>query len=58
MFGHRQPTLDCQTCGDPVRELTEAGTQQVAHNPYAFVVYCGPCGRDAERIVAAGGLLP
>ncbi|WIE81271.1 hypothetical protein [Curtobacterium sp. MCSS17_016] len=37
---HDDPTLDCQTCGEPVRVLTYAEQQQVAANPYNYVVYC------------------
>lgn len=33
-------TLDCQLCGDVVRVLTPAEAQQVAANPYNFIVYC------------------
>jgi hypothetical protein len=36
----RQPTLDCQACGNVVRILTPAEAQQVAARPYDFIVYC------------------
>lgn len=38
-------TLDCQDCGNVVRRLTDAEAQQVADNPYNFVVYCASCRR-------------
>jgi hypothetical protein len=46
-----EPTLDCQTCGTELRTLTRAEAQRVAHDPYAFVVFCGPCGRlETQRL--------
>lgn len=36
----RRPTLDCQACGNVVKILTPGEAQQVAANPYNFVVYC------------------
>jgi hypothetical protein len=43
-----QDILECQDCGDKIRDLSPAEAQQVADNPYNFVVYCGPCQRDRE----------
>ena len=42
-------TLDCQDCGIILRELNASETQQVADNPYNYVVYCSYCKRDEER---------
>jgi hypothetical protein len=42
----RKSTLDCQQCGNIVKELTIAEAQQVAYNPYNFIVYCHTCKRD------------
>ena len=44
---HRQPTLDCQTCGEVVRTLTAVEAQQVAENPYNYVVFCREHRDDA-----------
>lgn len=44
-----EPTLDCQDCGAPVRKLTPAEQQEVAANPYNFVVYCVPCRIDRKK---------
>ena len=37
------PTLDCQDCGVVLRRLTLAEAQQVAANPYNFIVFCRNC---------------
>ena len=37
------PVLVCQDCGDVIRRLSDAEAQQVARNPYNFIVYCTPC---------------
>lgn len=37
------PTLDCQACGNVLKRLTAAEAQQVAANPYNFIVFCGSC---------------
>jgi hypothetical protein len=44
-----EPTLDCQRCGDVVRELSPAEAQQVARHPYDFIVFCARCKREVER---------
>jgi uncharacterized protein with PIN domain len=41
-----KPTLDCQQCGNVIRELTPDEAQQVSYNPYNFIVYCHTCKRD------------
>lgn len=46
---HDDPTLDCQTCGCVLRHLSPAEAQRVAANPYNFIVYCPPCGRDNTK---------
>lgn len=54
------PTLDCQQCGDPVRTLSPAEQQQVAADPYAFIVYCGSCRRGgiaADPNLVEGGVI-
>lgn len=38
-----QPVLECQDCGDVVRELSDAEAQRVADSPYDFIVYCHSC---------------
>ena len=40
------PVLECQDCGVVLRELTLAEAQQVAANPYNFIVFCKLCQRD------------
>lgn len=45
-MSEREPALECQDCGNIVRKLTYAEAQQVAENPYNYVVYCGPCRAD------------
>jgi hypothetical protein len=47
--GQGQPTLDCQDCGNVVRKLTGAEAQEVAANPYNFVVYCHVCKAVRQR---------
>lgn len=42
-------TLDCQDCGEVVRELTPAEAQQVALHPENFIVLCRQCHRDDLR---------
>ena len=41
--------LECQQCGDEIRELSPAEAQEVAYDPYNFVVYCGPCKGDIRK---------
>jgi hypothetical protein len=43
---YRADTLDCQECGEILKHLTPAEAQQVADNPYNFIVYCKPCQKD------------
>ncbi|MGW8431650.1 hypothetical protein ACWGJ9_11205 [Curtobacterium citreum] len=43
------PTLDCQSCGTPVRVLTDAEQQRVAANPYNYVVFCREHRDDARQ---------
>lgn len=45
MSAREEPTLDCQQCGDVVRRLEPAEAQQVAADPYRFIVYCTTCQR-------------
>jgi len=49
MSEQSQPTLDCQDCGGIVRKLSDAEAQEVAANPYNFVVYCPVCRRIRQR---------
>lgn len=37
--------LECQDCGEVLRELTPAEAQRVARAPYDFVCYCRSCVR-------------
>lgn len=54
--GRHNGTLDCQDCGDVVRYLSKEEAQMVAHDPYAFIGFCGPCGRTRmEEIERARG---
>lgn len=53
--GASTPTLDCQDCGNTVKKLTDAEAQQVAANPYNYVVYCGPCGRYRQKEAEVNG---
>lgn len=46
---NQPPVLECQDCGDVVRELSAAEAQRVANRPYDFVVYCGPCQADRDK---------
>lgn len=41
----RRPVLECQDCGEVLRELTDALAQQVALRPYDHVAYCAECRR-------------
>lgn len=43
---NHEPTLDCQTCGTPLRRLTLAEAQMVAANPYNYIVDCYACARE------------
>jgi hypothetical protein len=36
----RKPVLECELCGIVVRELTPAEADEVAANPYNFIVTC------------------
>ena len=38
-----EDTLDCQDCGSVVKVLSEKERQEVADNPYNFIVYCLDC---------------
>lgn len=42
----REPTLDCQTCGTPLRRLTLSEAAMVAANPYNYIVDCYACARE------------
>lgn len=46
----REPTLDCQSCGEILRKLTAAEAQRVAENPYNYIVFCTPCVRLGYHI--------
>jgi len=46
-----QPVLECQRCGDIVRELTIEEARQVAEKPHNFVVYCVRCRKELVREV-------
>ncbi len=37
--------LECQQCGDVIRELSDAEAQKVADNPYNYIIYCKLCQR-------------
>lgn len=39
-------TLDCQTCGEVIRELTPGQAQQVAEHPERYIVDCRSCQKD------------
>jgi hypothetical protein len=41
-------TLDCQDCGADLYELTPDQIQEVARDPYRFIVYCGSCRRARQ----------
>ncbi len=43
--------LECQQCGDELKELTPLEAQKVANNPYNYVVYCRTCKRDIEKLM-------
>jgi hypothetical protein len=46
---YENETLDCQQCGEVVRELSNYEAQQVARAPYNFVVYCRWCQQDMKQ---------
>lgn len=48
MFMITDPVLECQTCGEVVRKLSLAESQEVSYNPYAFIVYCSAQCRDDD----------
>jgi hypothetical protein len=39
-------TLDCQQCGQILRELTPAEARKVADSPENFIIYCKSCQKD------------
>lgn len=43
------PALECQACGDVVRVLTPTEAQQVAANPYNYIVYCRAHHKEATE---------
>lgn len=55
MSAWKQPTLDCQDCGDTVKKLTDAEAQEVAAAPYNFIVYCPSCKRFRQKERAERG---
>lgn len=44
-------TLDCQSCGEAVRILSEVEKSQVADNPYNFIVFCSDECREYEQMI-------
>lgn len=42
--------LECQDCGDQIRQLNKTQAQMVADNPYNYITYCGPCKLDRKRL--------
>lgn len=46
----KKPSIDCQACGDLIRELSLAEAQQVADNPYNFIWFCKPCEKAGAHI--------
>jgi hypothetical protein len=46
----REPTLDCQTCGEVIRILSPAENQKVARNPQNYIVDCHLCQRELVRV--------
>lgn len=39
-------TLDCEQCGNVIKELSDVEAQKVAKDPYNYIVYCQKCKRD------------
>jgi len=39
--------LECQDCGQNLRELSLAEKQMVALNPYNYITYCKSCSKEA-----------
>jgi hypothetical protein len=37
------PHLECQDCGEKLKELTQAEQKIVAERPYDFIGYCREC---------------
>ncbi len=41
--------LECQQCGEVLLELSPKEAQQVAANPYNYIVYCKYCKISVEK---------
>lgn len=46
--------LECDRCGDWLRELSNSEAQQVARDPYKYIVYCRLCKKDIEEELGLG----
>lgn len=44
------PTLNCQSCGDVLKYLSDAEAQEVSFNPYNFIVFCDECIKKEHYI--------
>ena len=44
--------MECQDCGEVIRELSPAEARAVADKPYNFVVFCRQCAAEQEREVS------
>jgi hypothetical protein len=42
--------LECQSCGEILRQLSHSEAQMVADNPYNYVVWCAQCKRDGAHL--------
>lgn len=58
MYGDKRHTLDCQDCGEVLRELTLAEAQLVAANPHNYIVYCRECGFERAKDIERDGFIP
>lgn len=50
MYGEQRATLDCQSCGELLRVLSDSEAQQVAHYPHNYILFCANCKAQGHHI--------
>lgn len=50
LYNKRDNLLECQACGEVVKVLSDSEAQDVAANPYNYIVYCYRCIKNYPGI--------
>lgn len=47
MYKEEEAWLECQDCGEALRQLTQKEVQAVANAPYDYVFLCARCRKES-----------